>query len=167
MGRVNEIAQEEQLFIAQGRVQDMQIQFDIILQQQQMYFALEETILDAIWAATDNAWDFSFDHRNGIEDTIMGAMNASAEAAFEMQEQEYMELLAKAQANVEHMEDVVEKYQSKLERIRTTAEAALDVQHSLSQQLQSMLSYRSSGDGFGLFRLFGRKLVVGLVELRS
>ena len=137
--RVNEIAQEEQLFIAQGRVQDMQIQFDIILQQQQMYFALEETILDAIWAATDNAWDFSFDHRNGIEDTIMGAMNASAEAAFEMQEQEYMELLAKAQANVEHMEDVVEKYQSKLERIRTTAEAALDVQHSLSQQLQPML----------------------------
>ena len=28
---------------------------------------------------------------------------------------------------LEHMEDVVEKYQSKLERIRTTAEAALDV----------------------------------------
>jgi len=137
--RANEIAQEEQLFIATGRIQDMQIQFDIIMQQQQMYFDMEQTILDAIWAATDNSWDFSFDHRNSIEDTIMGAMNASAEAAFEMQEQQYKELLAKAEANLEHMEDVVEKYQSKLDRTRETAKAALDVQHTLSGQLQPTL----------------------------
>merc|ERR1719430_1990303 len=122
--RVNEIEQEEQLFIDQGRVQDMQIQFDIILQQQQMYFALEETILDAIWAATDNAWDFSFDHRNGIEETIMGAMNASQQASFDMQEQEYKELLEKAKASLEHMEAVVEEYESQLERITEMADAS-------------------------------------------
>jgi len=142
--RQNEILQEEQLFIAMGRVQDMQIQFDLIEQQQQLYFDTELAILDSIWAATDNSWDFSFDHRNSIEDTIIGAMNASTEAAFQMEEQEFKELLEKAEANVKHMEDVVEKYKSQEGRLQQKAEASFVAMVSLHDNLDSKVDDMNS-----------------------
>ena len=51
-----------------------------------------------------------------------------------MQEQEYKELLAKAEANVEHMEQVVEKYESQIDRLSQMAKARKDgVKVRLSQ----------------------------------
>ena len=39
-----------------AKIQQLQLQFDIIEQQQNMYFKDEQAILDAIFASTDNAW---------------------------------------------------------------------------------------------------------------
>ena len=50
-----------------------------------MYFEMEQTQLDAIWAATDNAWNFDFDHRNAIERQITEAQANATLAAIEMQ----------------------------------------------------------------------------------
>ena len=61
------------------------VQFNIIQQQQEMYFAMEQDILDAIFAATDNSWKWSFEHRNEIERQISAAQQAMAEEMFNMQ----------------------------------------------------------------------------------
>ena len=50
-----------------------------------MYFAMEQDILDAIFAATDNSWEWSFEHRNEIERQISAAQQAMAEEMFNMQ----------------------------------------------------------------------------------
>ena len=39
-----------------SRIQDMQMQFAMAEQQQEMYFANEQTMLKAIYEATDNVW---------------------------------------------------------------------------------------------------------------
>ena len=42
--------------LTKSKSQDMHLQFAMVQQQQELYFQTEKTILDAIWAATDNAW---------------------------------------------------------------------------------------------------------------
>ena len=77
--RTNEIAQENQLFVAQGRITDMSTQFKIVDQQQEMYFDLEKAILNEIFAATDNAWHWSFEHRNASDQAIGNALDQIGE----------------------------------------------------------------------------------------
>ena len=42
--------------VTKSKIQDMHLKFAIVQQKQEQYFQTEKTILDAIWAATDNAW---------------------------------------------------------------------------------------------------------------
>ena len=57
-----ENAQQNKLTDAMGRIQDMQEKFDIVQMQQENYFQTEQTILDAIFAAVNNSWEWSFEH---------------------------------------------------------------------------------------------------------
>ena len=126
--RNTELAQEQQLLAAMSRVQDMQVQFDLIEAEQEMYFSMEMIQLEAMWAATDNAWNFSFEHRNGIEDNIGTAMEAMMNQTFEMRDKELTRMLAEAEMSVEHIKDVIEKYQSQIERYLAMAKASFTVQ---------------------------------------
>ena len=90
-----------------AKIQQLQFQFDIIEQQQNMYFKDEQAILDAIFASTDNAWyqsldlevfclhrltfflyrKWSFDHRNAIEKATDKAFAATGGLISNLQEQ--------------------------------------------------------------------------------
>ena len=133
--RATEIAQENQLFVAQGRIQDMMAQFNIAKQQQDMYFDMEKTILDEIFAATDNAWHWSFEHRNASDMAIGNALDNIGEAMFEMQEQELTLMLEEAEAAVQHLETVIAKYESQLKRFQEMAAGYIMVQNEMYKTL--------------------------------
>ena len=126
--RNTELAQEQQLLAALARVEDMQVQFDIIEAEQELYFSMEMIQLEAMWAATDNAWNFSFEHRNGIEDSIGTAMEAMMNQTFEMRDKELVQMLAEAEMSVEHIKDVIAKYRSQIDRYLAMAKASFAVQ---------------------------------------
>ena len=134
--KLNELQQESNLFSTSGRVQDMKIQFEIIEQQQQMYFEMEASILDAIWASADNNWNFSFEHRNGIEDQIGGSLNDIQSQMYEMQKNELTRALKAAEDSLAHIDAVIEKYQTQVDRLGLMTKASLDVQTTLIERLQ-------------------------------
>jgi hypothetical protein len=83
----------------------------------ELYFDMEMKQLEAIWADSSTQWNFDFNHRNEIQSNMNGAFNAQAELLFQLQDQQYKEMLAEAQASVAHMEDVVSKYEGQVRKI--------------------------------------------------
>ena len=75
---------------------------------------MEMTQLEAIWADSSTQWNFDFEHRNEIQQNINDAMNAQAGIMFQMQEEQYKEMLKEAEASVTHMSEVVDKYQGQV-----------------------------------------------------
>ena len=140
----NELSQEEQLFIASGRVQDMKVQFEMIEQQQELYFEMERSILDSIWAAADNNWNFDFQHRNGIEDQISGSLDAIAEQMLDMQQKDLEMALAEAELSVAHIEAVINKYETQVARLLQFTKASIEVQTELVRRLKHN-SYNMKG----------------------
>ena len=135
--KLNELQQESNLFITSGRVQDMKIQFEIIEQQQQMYFEMEASILDAIWTSADTNWNFSFEHRNGIEDQIGGSLNDIQSQMYEAQKNDLTRALTAAEDSLAHIDAVIIKYQTQVERLGLMVKASLDVQSQLVERLQA------------------------------
>ena len=70
--------------------------------------------MEAIWQDSSTQWNFDFEHRNEIQANMNAAFEAQAQLMFQMQEQEYTEMMAEAQASVVHMEEVVSKYQTQV-----------------------------------------------------
>ena len=108
----NEMAQEEQLFIASGRVNDIEVHFDMVGQQQKYYFEKEKAVLELIWAAEDNEWNFNFEHRNEIEDNVGGAMNDINDQMDDINELDLVIVKEEAEASLLHIETVIKKYES-------------------------------------------------------
>ena len=75
---------------------------------------MEMSQLEAIWADSSTQWNFDFNHRNEIQSNINDALNAQAALMLEMQEKQYKEMLAEAEASVTHMSEVVDKYQGQV-----------------------------------------------------
>ena len=134
--KLNELAQEEQLYIASGRLQDMKTQFEVVQQQQQFYFEKEKAELEQIWAAEDTEWQFNFDHRNEIADNIGGALNDINGQMNDMQEQDLELARAEAEASLQHIQDVINKYKTQVERLLTLTQGSIDVQAKLVEDLQ-------------------------------
>ena len=134
--KANELQQETQLSLATGRATDMQISFETVKMQQQQYFSTELSILDSIWAAVDNQWDFDFAHRNGIEDQISSSMDAIQNQIFDMQEQELKAALDEAIMSQQHIDDVIESYENQVARLNDLVKASVDVQSQLMERLK-------------------------------
>ena len=75
---------------------------------------MEMSQLEAIWADSSTQWNFDFNHRNEIQANINDALNAQSGLMLQMQEQQYKEMLAQAQASLTHISEVVEKYQGQV-----------------------------------------------------
>ncbi len=45
----------------------------------ELYFDMEMAQLEAIWADSSTQWNFDFEHRNAIQESINNAMNAQSE----------------------------------------------------------------------------------------
>ena len=133
----NEIAQESQLFIASGRVQDMQIQFQFIEQQQKMYFEAEQRQLDAIWASADTNWHFDFSHRNDIENEISGGLDAIQQQMWDMEQKDLENALREAELSREHIAAVVEKFETQVKRLLEMTEGSINVQSQLVERLKT------------------------------
>jgi hypothetical protein len=138
--RTNEVAQENQLFLSMGRMQDMSTQFGIVEQQQNLYFDMEMQQLEAIWQDSSTQWNFDFEHRNEIQANMNAAFEAQAQLMFQMQEQEYTEMMAEAQASVVHMEEVVSKYQTQVDRVIEKAKGSMEVQNTLMAKLRENIA---------------------------
>ncbi len=79
---------------------------------------MEKTILDEIFAATDNAWHWSFEHRNASDSMINGALGDLGGLITDMQEQQIKQMLNEAKASVQHSQEVVDKYATQVERYK-------------------------------------------------
>merc|ERR1719259_1185581 len=101
--------------MTKSKIQDMHLKFEMVQQQQEPYFQTEKTILDAIWAATDNAWHWSFEHRNTIEKAIEEQFNATGKLIGDLQQQQLKVMLDQAQQSVSHYEDSIQKYKERQE----------------------------------------------------
>ena len=134
--KLNELQQESNLFSTSARVQDMKVQFEMIEQQQKMYFEMEQSILDAIWAAADTNWNFDFEHRNGIENQIGGSLNDIQTQINEMPQNDLIRALKAAKDSRAHIEAVIVKYQTQVERFGQMTKASLYVQTQLIERLQ-------------------------------
>jgi len=75
---------------------------------------MEMKQLEAIWADSSTQWNFDFNHRNEIQSNMNDAFGAQANLLFELQEQQYKEMLAEAEASLAHMTEVVDKYQGQV-----------------------------------------------------
>jgi hypothetical protein len=134
--RENEMQQELNLTLASGRSQDMQVHFKEIEQQQQLYFELEKAQLDAIWAAADNNWNFDFEHRNGIEDSISGSLDSMSDEMFAMQETDLKNALAAAKLSQAHIDAVVEEYETQVARTLDLVKGSITIQKNLVDRLK-------------------------------
>ena len=132
----NEINQEIQLADATNIAQMMQTNFEMVKMQQQQYFSQELAVLDSIWAAADNNWNFDFDHRNGIEDQIGASMDAIQNQIFEMQEQALKQALTEAEMSQQHIDDVIDQYKKQITRLNDLVTASVDVQSKLMERLK-------------------------------
>ena len=139
--RVNEIEQENQLFIASGRMNDMKINFEMIEQQQKLYFEKEQAQLEMIWAAEDNEWEFDFSHRNSIADQINGGLDFIADEMYEMQINDLENALREATNSVDHINDVVAEYEGKVERLVQQTNGSLSVQNELLSRLDTQVNH--------------------------
>eukprot|EP00088_Acartia_fossae_P022001 TRINITY_DN2331_c0_g1_i9.p1 TRINITY_DN2331_c0_g1~~TRINITY_DN2331_c0_g1_i9.p1 ORF type:complete len:783 (-),score=160.54 TRINITY_DN2331_c0_g1_i9:107-2143(-) len=134
--KANELAQENALSRATGRAVDMQRDFETINLQQEMYFSLELTQLEAMWAAQNNTWYFDFEHRNAIEDQISSSMDAIQNQMFEMQEQELTLALDEAIKSQAHIDALIGKYEAQIQRLNDLVKSSVDVQTQLMQRLK-------------------------------
>jgi len=101
-----------------------------------MYFNMELAILESIWAATDNAWTFSFDHRNDIENQIGGSLDSMMEQMFQMQQEDLDNMMREAESSLEHIQAVIDKYKNEIARFLTVADASVTVQEDLIDRLK-------------------------------
>ena len=114
----NATNQENQIRDVRSRLQDMDIQFQIVEMQQQQYFEMEQTILEEIFSATDNAWHWTFEHRNASDTAINDAFGSMGDLITQMQKQQLELMLKEAQASVTHFEEVVQKYETQIKRYK-------------------------------------------------
>ncbi len=112
----NENRQHDQLTNAMMAIDEMKIQFGIVEQQQEQYFFMEQIVLEQIFAATDNLWNFTFQHRNASDVAINGAISETGSLINQLQEQELKTMLAEAQSSVNHYNDVVDEYKKDIAR---------------------------------------------------
>ena len=66
----NELSQQDQLQNAMARIQDMNVNFQSIEMQQEQYFQMELIMLEEIFAATDNLWNWDWQYRNASDNFI-------------------------------------------------------------------------------------------------
>ena len=137
---INATNMENRIADARARIQDMDVQFQIVEVQQQQYFDSEMAILEEIFAATDNLWHWTFEHRKASDDAIQGAFDASGDLMTKMQEQELNVMLKEAEASVSHYQDVVNKYKEQVDRYLQKVMASIDVQKELKNKLDSNLA---------------------------
>ena len=95
-----ETEQQNQIRDVRARIQDMDVQFQIVEVQQQQLFENEKTQLEAIFAATDNLWNFNFEFRKAADEAIFGAIGETGNLITNMQEQQLKLLLEQAEASV-------------------------------------------------------------------
>ena len=133
--RLVELQTEGQITSAKARAKEMQLQFDIVEAQQEMYKSTELEILDAIFTSVNESWHWSFEHRNAIKNATDEAFALIMDLAFQMKDLEYKEMLKEAEAAKEHYEDVVNKYQTQVDRYLTTAEDMQQLQKDTKYEL--------------------------------
>ena len=133
--RLVELQTEGQLTSAKAKAKEMQLQFDIVEAQQELYKSMELEILDAIFTSVNESWHWSFEHRNTIKDATDQALALIMDQMFQMKQQEYEEMLKEAEAAKQHYEDVVNKYETQVDRYVTTAEDMQELQKDTKHEL--------------------------------
>ena len=134
--KLNELAQEDELYIASGRVQDMKREFEMVRQQQQLYFEKERAQQELIWAAQDNEWNFDFEHRNDIANNIGGSLNSINDQMYEMQRKDLEAAMEQAELSLEHIDTVINKYETQVGRLLLLTQGSIDVQKNLVDTLK-------------------------------
>ncbi len=128
--------QDAQILQSQGRMEDIQRQFEVIQIQQNMYFEKERAALNQIFEFSSNNWEWEFEHRNEIHDNINNAIETTGEFTSEMQEQELNQMLLAAQQSVEHYKDLKVEYQNAVNRWAFDAEESTRVINELNEDLK-------------------------------
>ena len=108
--RADERQMEDSIEAAMGRMEIVQVQYDIVKTQQELYFAMEMVQLEELWADSDAKWDFDISHREGINQAMQGAIEAMINETFTMKDEELRLLLAAAVDSVNHFQDAVKKF---------------------------------------------------------
>ena len=116
----NATNQENRIREIRSRLQDMDVHFQIVELQQQQYFQMEQSILDEIFSATDNAWQWSFEHRNASDEKINDEFGSMGKLITDMQKEQLDLMLKEAKASVENYKTVVDKYQNQIGRYKVT-----------------------------------------------
>ena len=135
--RATEIQTEDEMSIAQARVRDMQLQFDIVEAQQQLYIHTEMEILDAIFTSVNESWHWSFEHRETIKKATDEAFQLIMDNIFDMQEEEYQHMLSQAEDAKQHYEATVDKYETQVQRYLEAADALMDYQMFLMDEMNT------------------------------
>ena len=119
----------------QERIKDVEFQFQIIEVQQEQYFQMEQSILNEIYDAQDNQWHWTFQHRNLSDESIRNATEITGGLVTDLQEQELKRLLEQAKAQVEHMNDVVNQYETEVQRYKDVSEGSVKVIKQYNENL--------------------------------
>ena len=130
-----ESIQNEQILSSQNEMKSIERDFQIIAIQQQQYFEMEQNILNEIFASTDNSWHWSFEHRNISDVTINNALENTGNTIIQLQENELKQMLSEAESSVEHMQEVVNKYQTQVNRYAEKAKSSMHVIKEFNTQL--------------------------------
>ena len=173
--------QDLQILLSQGRMEDIQRQFEVIQIQQNMYFEKERAALNQIFASSEIDWEWNFEHRNEIHDSINNATETTGKFTSEMQEQELNQMLLAAEQSVKHYKDLKVEYQNAVERWALDAEESTRVINELNEKLTestetlknettkfegAVQDYIDSCKGFlGFLKFVGRLFTQGLSSL--
>ena len=125
------------IMTTQNRLDDMEVQFQIVEMEQENYFKNEQIVLDAIFDSTNSIFDFVWDIFDASNSEIMDAIHTTGNISIDLQEQELKTMLVKAKNQVEHFNDLVNQYSAQIDRYSQKAEKELEVTKTLANQFNN------------------------------
>ena len=132
----NEDIQQQKLSSAFDKIQDIQLQMEIVEKQQEFYFEMEQNILNEIMESTSNVWTWTFQHRNISDSAIHGALGATGDLTIDMQENELKIMLEEAQFSVDYYQDVVDNFRKEVGRYQEKTTGSITIIKDLNLQFQ-------------------------------
>ena len=118
--RDDERAQELELALASGRVEDMYNEFKMFQREQQSYLDREQEIINLIFDSSASSNDLNFKHREAIENKTSLSLSQIQNQTEKMQLQYIQQSLRRAKQSQDHMEEVIVKSTEHLSRLKIT-----------------------------------------------
>ena len=115
---------------ALGRMADMNKNFEDARLQRELYFEEEQKTLDMIWAAKDQAWNWTFDSSRMMEESIQESIEKNGQEMFDMNKMEMEEMLERAKDTVKSDQATVTKLKAEISRYSEVATKSIKAQRA-------------------------------------
>ena len=132
---INATNLENHIQDTRNRLKDMDTQFQIVDMEQERLLESETSTMKQIMDSSGNLATLVLNLGKVSNENIQDAIGKTGDLVTQMQEQDLKIMMKEAEATKRHYEDVVEKYETQVDRYFQLANASVDVQRELKNQV--------------------------------